>query len=420
MTDELDIDPWAFQRWAYKTRVGSPARKAVLMVLAVMVDTNTGRCEAKQDTLATACETTDRTIRDHLTVLEHNGVIARRHQQRGDGSRRNDEYLLLAPWVNEWPDGTPVQRPLSPIQPEDSSGADLPDISSARSEPTGNLKQGQPEVSDRSNRKQASGQERPKEQPEKNDQAERVSEARVRALDPVPLELSDSERSAVDGLAYLLSMRSRELTERDRAGLVAAMRAAAPVDPAPAVRALEAWYGEQGRGAKQPINSITALLTTELARRTSAPEPRPSRFVFRKPSNPGAARQPAETSDRVTLPADLQPPTDRLLRDWQAVRDQLRAASRETTWAIWLEPLKLAGYTTSLVTELDDDTERPLRTLYITAPADTIAWVETRMTRLIRATVTSVLGDDIPVRIVEHQEQTQPQATPRPAREEAA
>jgi DNA-binding transcriptional ArsR family regulator len=106
-------DPWAFQRWALDVRTGSAGRKAVLMMLATMADTNTGRCEAKQDTLAKACEAAQRTVRAHLFALEEAGIIARREQRRVDGSRRGDEFLLLAPWVSEWPDGLAARSAAS-------------------------------------------------------------------------------------------------------------------------------------------------------------------------------------------------------------------------------------------------------------------------------------------------------------------
>lgn len=108
-------DPWFFQRWAFHASSGSPARKAVLSMLAMLADANTGRCEAKQETLAKGVETSERTVREHLRALEATGLIARRAQFRADRGRRGDEYLLLAPGVAEWPDGTPVQ-------PADSSG----------------------------------------------------------------------------------------------------------------------------------------------------------------------------------------------------------------------------------------------------------------------------------------------------------
>lgn len=101
--------PWKFQRWAFETQTGSVARKAVLTALATMADMESGRCEAKQTTIAQWVELGERAVRGHLAALEADGLIARRPQFRRDGRRRGDEYLLLAPGVYEWPDGQPAR-----------------------------------------------------------------------------------------------------------------------------------------------------------------------------------------------------------------------------------------------------------------------------------------------------------------------
>lgn len=117
-------DPWRFQKWAFETPVGNPVRKAVLSMLAMMADMNTGRCEAKQDTLALGVEVTERAVRGHLKALEGMGLIARRPQFRFDRGRRGDEYLLLAPGVKEWPDGERIAEPTprNEVPGEDGSG----------------------------------------------------------------------------------------------------------------------------------------------------------------------------------------------------------------------------------------------------------------------------------------------------------
>lgn len=107
----MTVDPWALQRWAFDATTGHPARKALLSMLAMMGDATTGRCEAKVGTLAKGVEVSDRSARQHLAQLEKAGLMARRPQYRTDGGRRGDEYLLLAPWVAEWPDGTVVRSP---------------------------------------------------------------------------------------------------------------------------------------------------------------------------------------------------------------------------------------------------------------------------------------------------------------------
>lgn len=117
-------DPWAFQRWAFSLKVGNSVRKAVLSMLSMMADSTTGRCEAKQATLAEGVEAGERAVRGHLRALEEAGVIARRPQRRIDGSRRGDEFLLLAPWITEWPDGETAMRH---DVPHDPTGTDRPD-----------------------------------------------------------------------------------------------------------------------------------------------------------------------------------------------------------------------------------------------------------------------------------------------------
>jgi hypothetical protein len=163
-------DPWAFQRWAFGVTTGSTPRKAVLMMLSSMADWQTGRCEAKQATLAAGTEASERTVRDHLRGLEEAGVIARRRQVRVDGSRRGDEFLLLAPWVTEWPDGQPAAPAGTPGERASSLPAD--DDRSNRQLPPGKNNQ----------------QERPKEQTP-------ASRARTRPMTyrsrPVPREVQD-------------------------------------------------------------------------------------------------------------------------------------------------------------------------------------------------------------------------------------
>lgn len=112
-------DPWHLQRWAYDTPTGGHGRKAVLVMLAIIADAGTGRGEVKVITLAQATEMGERTVRGHLRALEDAGLIARRPQHRADGGRRGDEFLVRAPEVTEWPDGTPLQNPPGPPASDD-------------------------------------------------------------------------------------------------------------------------------------------------------------------------------------------------------------------------------------------------------------------------------------------------------------
>jgi hypothetical protein len=114
----MSADPWAFQRWAFAQTAGSPTRKALLSALAAMADASTGRCEAKQGTLAAWVEVSERSIREHLRGLVEAGLIAQRHQYRIDGTRRGSEFLLLGPGVTEWPDGQSITGEIASSQEE--------------------------------------------------------------------------------------------------------------------------------------------------------------------------------------------------------------------------------------------------------------------------------------------------------------
>lgn len=107
----MDDHVYRFLTWASGTKTGNPGRKAILMLLAQMADWQSGRCEAKVSTISEATEVGDRTVRTHLAWLAESGIIARRPQYRADHGRRGDEYLLLAPWVESWPDGAPLPNP---------------------------------------------------------------------------------------------------------------------------------------------------------------------------------------------------------------------------------------------------------------------------------------------------------------------
>lgn len=191
------MDPWEFQRWAYGTKVGSPARKSVLMVLATMADANTGRCEPKQATLAEACEMGERTVRGHLKAMEDAGVIARRHQQRVDGSRRSDEFLMLAPWIKEWPDGSPIQTAESAARP---TGSAAPIHAAA---------------GDQSMRHGVAAQERPEGTTRRTSKEERAREKAQTLPDDFPEELKPHARRVFSLLRDVADQHNaREVTPR--------------------------------------------------------------------------------------------------------------------------------------------------------------------------------------------------------------
>lgn len=221
-------DPWAFQRWAFETKVGSPARKAVLSMLAMMAEHNTGRCEAKQDTIAQGVEAGERSVRAHLKGLEEDGIIARRPQFRIDGSRRGDEYLLLAPGVTEWPDGTPIRPPA------DSTGGQ------SGYPPTGTEHAGQ-------------------EQPLGNDHASGRKNAGESA-DAFPEDLDPSLHEVAIAAGKILkatALRRGQKKEVTRAAVGHAVLSYPDRDHVNVARRVEAWLLYE-KGARKPCSDIVA------------------------------------------------------------------------------------------------------------------------------------------------------------------
>jgi hypothetical protein len=163
-------DPWRFQRWAFEVTTGNPVRKAVLSMLAMMADKESGRCEAKQATIAAGVEATERAVRGHLKALEEAGLIIRRPQYRRDRGRRGDEFLLLAPGVTEWPDGEPVN-----VQPEADSGGS-----------PGTDRPHPPAPDDPTPRNGSTGQELPPEEPASEDLKQGENAREDRRLSPPP------------------------------------------------------------------------------------------------------------------------------------------------------------------------------------------------------------------------------------------
>lgn len=106
-----------------KHRVGSPARKSVLLVLADYADTDWSTF-AGQERLAAETELGVRTVRRALAELEEAGLIIRRarHNRRGRG-RTSDfttlQYAAIArlPLVEEAVDNSTTNRPERPVNP---------------------------------------------------------------------------------------------------------------------------------------------------------------------------------------------------------------------------------------------------------------------------------------------------------------
>lgn len=105
-------NPWALQQWAYETQTGSPTKKALLMALALQGAAEFGRVEVTLALLSQWVEIGISSISRNLRELEAQGLIAIREQHHLNGGRRMNEYLLLAPWVSAWPDGSPARTPF--------------------------------------------------------------------------------------------------------------------------------------------------------------------------------------------------------------------------------------------------------------------------------------------------------------------
>lgn len=123
--------------WAYDQQTGSPARKAVLLVLADDANSD-GLCFRGQTTIADRTELHRVTVNKALKDLEEMGFVSTRQRRRKNGSRTSNEYQLHLDKVaqdniaevaddnngnvassNEAPpeQGSPEQHPEPPLNP---------------------------------------------------------------------------------------------------------------------------------------------------------------------------------------------------------------------------------------------------------------------------------------------------------------
>jgi hypothetical protein len=84
---------WA-SAWAYEQPIKLSGRKFILVALANFADAE-GFCFPGQDTLADMTGQDVRSVQRHLTALEKDGYIARKHRHKG-ARRTSDGYTLLA------------------------------------------------------------------------------------------------------------------------------------------------------------------------------------------------------------------------------------------------------------------------------------------------------------------------------------
>jgi DNA-binding transcriptional ArsR family regulator len=239
-------DPWWLQRWAYETKTGNPGRKAVLSMLATMADSNSARCEGKQDTIAEGVELSVRAVGGHLKVLEEAGLIARRPQFRVDRGRRADEFLLLAPGITAWPDGEAVQSADSSGGPDDADGT-----------PGGVRPRG--------------GQERPLSGNGRSSRQDSSAGAPDAFPDDLPSELHDVAIAAGKILKATAIARgqAREVT---RAAVGHAVLTYPDRDHVQVAREVEAWV-MHGRGARKPCSDIAARFRNFLQNADPRPGP---------------------------------------------------------------------------------------------------------------------------------------------------
>ncbi len=90
-----------------------------------------------------------------------------------------------------------------------------------------------------------------------------------------------------------------------------------------------------------------------------------------------------EASNSVSAHQDF----DDLLSVWDSVRDSLRSLVSDTAFHIWIDPIRPAASSGN--------------TVFVTAPATICSWVEQRFGFIISKEISSSLGKDVHVKIVE-------------------
>lgn len=91
--------------WARRQRAGSPARKAILLVLADMADFR-GSCYPSQAYIAGITEQSERSVRDHLHALADAGLITIESRGRAGGGRSSNLYTLAMEQTGKIPGQT--------------------------------------------------------------------------------------------------------------------------------------------------------------------------------------------------------------------------------------------------------------------------------------------------------------------------
>lgn len=210
----------------------------------------------------------------------------------------------------------------------------------------------------------------------------------------------DREGAIAAVLDPLLGQRDTRMRASDRLQLRGVLKAAPDgVDVLAAAGRLAANYGPDGKAAQRPIGNIAALLAEELSRSSIARELTTSP---RRRRGAGPVRSTAERHLRIHRgrPAGAEPPFAKLEEAWGDVRDELRSAVSDAMWNLWLEPLQLLGFVTTLIENAGDADAQPERVLLLGAGPETVAWVAGRYGRLITEVITALMGPHVSVELV--------------------
>ncbi len=98
--------------WAVKQKVGNATGKAILLMLANYADED-GRCFPSQETLATECECSKRSVLDWLQKFEDMGIL-KRDRRHGAGGYRRSDILTLSLSAAFSPENNSRENPSAP------------------------------------------------------------------------------------------------------------------------------------------------------------------------------------------------------------------------------------------------------------------------------------------------------------------
>lgn len=129
--------------WAYKTEVGSPSRKAVLLVLANYADADDASSFPSRSRIEAMTELKTTAVKDALRDLEEMGVISKEARLRPNGSNSSNRYTINLEWSADDPSpGSQTTPPRSPDDPPPNPKRDTEEgtpnnVPAARAEASG-------------------------------------------------------------------------------------------------------------------------------------------------------------------------------------------------------------------------------------------------------------------------------------------